>query len=277
MREEGLLLDELGGQSHERRRRKAGAVTQKVIFVIAFVGTIALFFVHERWSFTLLLEKAGVADLLRGTQDSVATGPGSEESSGMTGESESQKPATSEEYTTLEILNMEGESAGRFAMDVLDMRMELREELERIEKDELRLTVGEERMQARMEEVERLIQEQTVSLERLQAADKGEREYRRARFEARLNDVSVVVGRMQQPRNAAKLLAYTWIGENEAAKEIVLEVIRRMKGIRRARIMDAMAQIAPHIGAEIGVQLVEKGPPGELALPTAASDGSPAS
>lgn len=278
MREEGILLDELGGQSHERRRRMAGSVSQKVIFVIAFLSTIALFLVHERWSFTLLLEKAGVADLLRGTPSSVATtGPGSGASPGTPDESASQKPGVGEEYTTLEILNMEGGEVGQFATDVLNTRMELREELERIEREEARLTVEEERVRARMKEVLRLTEEQRLSIEKLRTADGVEREYRKARLEARLEDVSVVVGRMQQPRNAAKLLAYTWIDPNEVAKEIVLEVLRRMKGIRRARIMDAMAQIAPRIGAEIGIQLIENEAPSELALPTAETDGSPAS
>ena len=256
LREEGYVLDELGGQSHQRRRQ-AGSVSQKVIFVIAFIGTICLYFAHEKWDIPLVLEKAGIISLNRSPGGSSA-----DSSSGSANDGEAIRRQPDHSLTVADMLAETDGSADRMLSDIRRMRRELDEWEDRLDEEEAIVLERDQTTEERRAEVERLIHESKDKVVAVKLEREKERERLVAEQEARYGEWSRMLGRMSMGsgtrRGAARLVQILWQGSGDG-REIAMELYTRIPAFQRTKLMDSLGKYAPQVGAELAARFIELG------------------
>ncbi len=251
-REENIMLDELGGQTHERRHRQAGAATNKGVFLIAFIGTLCLIAVHEKWNLPfLLMQKAGFMDA---PQTSMTYGktPGAFES-----EQQIEKKIEAEKLTVAEMLN-EGKG-GEILMEIAERNLAIKDKSEELNQLESEIVTREERLKIQMAEFERLLAEHETLMARKDESDEETAAKREAARENRVDAAVDVLKNMRTTRGRYAAMTLLALWEMDGPKrEIAMELFTRLPDMQRGKILDEIGKRAPEIGAELSRSWIEQ-------------------
>lgn len=249
LREEIYMLDEIGSRTFDRRRREAGTVSSRIVFFVAFCGTIALYWVHHEWSIPGLLEKAGIVQWHREGDGGAGAGSNLEQD-----QERSRQQLLSERYTIAELLNDPNGSAQKLLAQIAEERTALREWREQLVREEAELRRQQEKIHARYQDIDHRIDEYNQKADELEAQEAAEEARSLAAREARLQEASTVLSKMQ--RNISDLLLALWLMPDDAGKELVISTFERMSVRERTKVLDSLGDEAPKVGAELAAILV---------------------